>query len=172
MLRSMVEGFAEVFLRDQWPSTPACKSLIMVRPERFELPTLWFEARCSIQLSYGRGKTRETHRQTSENYDPWQLRRGNQLRRRRRYEHRHLLHDVQPRTPQKLMDHRLGQPAGVILHPHGLLRLLHFQSSNSVYLAHLCHCQRSGLARRNTITVKNIKLGHTFDDTSVYNRAR
>jgi hypothetical protein len=28
----------------------------MVRPERFELPTLWFEAKCSIQLSYGRGK--------------------------------------------------------------------------------------------------------------------
>jgi len=32
-----------------------------VRPERFELPTLWFEAKCSIQLSYGRvvrlGKT-------------------------------------------------------------------------------------------------------------------
>jgi hypothetical protein len=28
----------------------------MVRPERFELPTLWFEAKCSIQLSYGRRK--------------------------------------------------------------------------------------------------------------------
>jgi hypothetical protein len=28
----------------------------MVRPERFELPTLWFEAKCSIQLSYGREK--------------------------------------------------------------------------------------------------------------------
>ncbi len=26
----------------------------VVRPERFELPTTWFEARCSIQLSYGR----------------------------------------------------------------------------------------------------------------------
>ena len=26
----------------------------MVRPERLELPALWFEARCSIQLSYGR----------------------------------------------------------------------------------------------------------------------
>ena len=26
----------------------------MVRPERFELPTLWFVAKCSIQLSYGR----------------------------------------------------------------------------------------------------------------------
>jgi hypothetical protein len=32
-----------------------CKLLKrVVRPERFELPTLWFEARCSIQLSYGR----------------------------------------------------------------------------------------------------------------------
>jgi hypothetical protein len=28
--------------------------LEVARPERFELPTLWFEARCSIQLSYGR----------------------------------------------------------------------------------------------------------------------
>ena len=26
----------------------------LARPERFELPTTWFEARCSIQLSYGR----------------------------------------------------------------------------------------------------------------------
>jgi hypothetical protein len=26
----------------------------LARPERLELPTLWFEARCSIQLSYGR----------------------------------------------------------------------------------------------------------------------
>jgi hypothetical protein len=27
---------------------------LMVRPERFELPTAWFVARYSIQLSYGR----------------------------------------------------------------------------------------------------------------------
>src|SRR5690606_7332500 len=27
----------------------------LARPERFELPTTWFEARYSIQLSYGRG---------------------------------------------------------------------------------------------------------------------
>jgi hypothetical protein len=30
----------------------------MVRPERFELPTLWFVAKCSIQLSYGRNRKR------------------------------------------------------------------------------------------------------------------
>jgi hypothetical protein len=30
---------------------PKCK---LARPERFELPTTWFEARYSIQLSYGR----------------------------------------------------------------------------------------------------------------------
>ena len=27
---------------------------ILARPERFELPTPWFEAKCSIQMSYGR----------------------------------------------------------------------------------------------------------------------
>ena len=37
-----------------------CNSLKrVVRPERFELPTLWFEARCSIQLSYGRVQVEE-----------------------------------------------------------------------------------------------------------------
>src|ERR1035441_7281547 len=37
-------------------STSATEQVLdsMVRPERFELPTLWFEAKCSIQLSYGR----------------------------------------------------------------------------------------------------------------------
>ncbi len=29
----------------------------MARPERFELPTTWFVARYSIQLSYGRKET-------------------------------------------------------------------------------------------------------------------
>ena len=31
-------------------------TLKLVRPERFELPTPWFEAKCSIQMSYGRTK--------------------------------------------------------------------------------------------------------------------
>ena len=35
----------------------------MARPERFELPTTWFEARYSIQLSYGRVATVSMRRQ-------------------------------------------------------------------------------------------------------------
>jgi hypothetical protein len=38
------------------PTEKASGEMNMVRPERFELPTLWFEAKCSIQLSYGRVK--------------------------------------------------------------------------------------------------------------------
>ena len=30
------------------------RGITVVRPERFELPTKWFEATYSIQLSYGR----------------------------------------------------------------------------------------------------------------------
>ena len=36
----------------------------MVRPERFELPTLWFVAKYSIQLSYGRTLSTFSYYQT------------------------------------------------------------------------------------------------------------
>ena len=56
----------------------------VARPERLELPTLWFEARRSIQLSYGRADTRFTLKslaqflvrfqpRVSPHSHPWQL---------------------------------------------------------------------------------------------------
>jgi hypothetical protein len=82
----------------------------MVRPERFELPTLWFEAKCSIQLSYGRGKTGKNYSQNSELFGPRQLRCGDRVwgRGGRRREHWHGLHDVEPSAAQQLVDHRPG----------------------------------------------------------------
>jgi hypothetical protein len=39
---------------------------MMARPERFELPTAWFVARYSIQLSYGRMKGLELYIKMAE----------------------------------------------------------------------------------------------------------
>ena len=38
----------------------------MARPERFELPTYWFEASCSIRLSYGRSSRHDSMRHVSD----------------------------------------------------------------------------------------------------------
>src|ERR1700757_4336991 len=40
---------------------PAITGAMVARSERFELPTLGFEVRCSIQLSYERKYTRRAH---------------------------------------------------------------------------------------------------------------
>ena len=59
-------GIVVVFQRDQVVADAAIKNhdrsrgfFNLVRPERFELPTAWFVARYSIQLSYGRRFTLE-----------------------------------------------------------------------------------------------------------------
>ena len=47
----MQAGFADGAIRNL-----SVRIVEVARPERLELPTLWFEARCSIQLSYGRAE--------------------------------------------------------------------------------------------------------------------
>ncbi len=44
------------YLTSNAPPLPEVAGHQMARPERFELPTNWFEASYSIQLSYGRVK--------------------------------------------------------------------------------------------------------------------
>ena len=46
----MIEGSTD----DARPVVPEWILINLARPERFELPTFWFVARHSIQLSYGR----------------------------------------------------------------------------------------------------------------------
>ena len=75
------------------------RSFEMARPERFELPTAWFVARYSIQLSYGRvrsGIMRETFSARQAFFYffcslPWRCReRFRKTLRRARSPHRHL----------------------------------------------------------------------------------
>ena len=46
----------------------------MVRPDRVELPTFWFVARRSIQLSYGRTRIIDLHQQAGLAYSTFQRR--------------------------------------------------------------------------------------------------
>jgi hypothetical protein len=128
----------------------------MVRPERFELPTLWFEAKCSIQLSYGR---------TSSILQPcFCNRRLNRSRRSnifRFWNQRDRLHNVQPPTPQQLMDNRRRKPARVVLHPNCLFGFVKPECPNSVHIPHLRKCEHRLLCRRCAIPIQHIKLRHT-----------
>jgi hypothetical protein len=51
-------GTIRARIKRKGPALTADPLKFLVRPERFERPTVGFEVRCSIQLSYGR--TQET----------------------------------------------------------------------------------------------------------------
>jgi hypothetical protein len=50
---------AACFRNNPWQFDRNGTFVVMARPERFELPTSWFVARRSIQLSYGRVQRRQ-----------------------------------------------------------------------------------------------------------------
>src|SRR5579864_6796562 len=53
-LRRMMRIRRKPPFRNEAAAAPMNEVKKLARPERFELPTLCFEGRCSIQLSYGR----------------------------------------------------------------------------------------------------------------------
>ena len=114
----------------------------MVRPERFELPTLWFEAKCSIQLSYGRtprnNPSAKTHLTIS--LPCLRHRRLNRSRRRDVFgpsNHGDGLNDVQPRATQQPMNDGTSQATSVILDPHRLRGLTEFHPPHTVNVTNL-----------------------------------
>jgi hypothetical protein len=79
---------------------------------------------------------------------------------------RHRFDDVQPGPPQKLVNHRAGQPRSVILHPHRLCRLVDHHAADPIHVAYLGKRKSSGLGGRNPITVEHIQLSHTSNFSS------
>jgi hypothetical protein len=146
----------------------------VVRPEGFEPPTLWFEAKCSIQLSYGRGKRLKSYSQTlakKRGYSKVQAqdlsgrRRSRSLRRLWR-EHWQGIDDIEASTAQHLVNHRLGQAGGVVFDADGLLGFVEFELANAIDLTKPGYGKGCRLGRRSSVTIENVKLGHSLDDSS------
>ena len=51
---SQADSMCGVMPKGEYGATDFEDTMLLARPERFELPTNWFEASYSIQLSYGR----------------------------------------------------------------------------------------------------------------------
>jgi hypothetical protein len=92
----------------------------MVRPERFELPTLWFVAKYSIQLSYGRTHTHHAADAGSgagvgaisgSSFGNLQTRQPHQLRHRRRIQPRRV--KLHPQRALFLVDADAADPINI-----------------------------------------------------------
>ena len=158
----------------------------MVRPEGLEPPTLWFEARCSIQLSYGRfGEDR-----TALRYRSWAGRTsfghgqgvmvvmglfGGELVRLldrgwigdRRVDERDLLDEVEARAPKHLVDSGLGEAAGIVLDSYGFCGFVQSNPPDAVDLTQAGDGHGCRFGRRDTVTIEDVELGHRGDDSAV-----
>jgi hypothetical protein len=125
-----------------------------VRPERFELPTLWFEAKCSIQLSYGR-----LWLKLSKNMDEGKSGGGWWLdwwRRRRWVEHGEGFDDVEAGATEKLVDDRLGEAGGVVFDSDGAGSLVEGELTDSVDLADAGDGECCGLRGLRAVAVEDV----------------
>jgi hypothetical protein len=99
---------------------------LLVRPEGFEPPTLWFEAKCSIQLSYGRLGNKGILQLTC-----WLRGWGG----RGRGEHGQGFDDVEAGSAEELVDDGLGEAGGVVLDADSAGGFVEFELADAVDLA-------------------------------------
>jgi hypothetical protein len=131
---------------------------LLVRPERFELPTLWFEAKCSIQLSYGRVEDKlNTDEADSSDGGLDRRRRGCVLRNE---DQRNGLHDVQTGAAEQLVDDGSCEAAGIVLDANRLGALVEGQMAHTINVADLGERENGMLGRRDSIAVEHVKLRH------------
>jgi hypothetical protein len=131
----------------------ARKLLIMVRPERFELPTLWFEAKCSIQLSYGRVWLKLSKNSAGGKSGGWCL---GWCRGRRWVEHGERFDDVEAGAAEELVDDGLGEAGGVVFDADGAGGLVEGELADTVDLADAGDGQGSGLRGLRSVAVEDV----------------
>jgi hypothetical protein len=137
----------------------------MVHPERFERPTLWFVAKCSIQLSYGcilltdnlvrlpdfciESKRRRLGCWSS--FGRW----GNGIE-------DDAVEYVNPGTAQQLMDNRLREPGGIVFNADSLFEFAKVDAPNAINLAQARErkCRRFG--RSLPVPKNHINSRHTL----------
>jgi hypothetical protein len=125
----------------------------MVRPERFELPTLWFEAKCSIQLSYGRvwlklSKNMDGGKSGGCGLDWW--------RRRGWVEHGERFYDVEAGAAEELVDDGLGEAGGVVFDADGAGGLVEGELADAVDLADAGDGQGCRLRGLRAVAVEDV----------------
>jgi hypothetical protein len=140
----------------------------MVRPERVELPTYWFVASRSIQLSYGR--TRLVSSETIDRISGFIRLRNRSLsgcggrawseRRNLRQSLREVRRDLQSSLANEFGDGGGVKPGGVVLHAQRMGHVIEAEPADAVDV--LCAGQRGdySLTGRRNVGQENFHRGH------------